>query len=245
MHIAHADFSGSRSLRRSLKRGLAREALAHARMDEADIPRIIATCQDLRPNAKALSRHAQRLSRMRGVVRASVAAGGIVLVLRNVRQMVSRTEGADLFAETTLFYTRLTMKCSHQGIGFTLSRASFCLHALERLVERSLVAPDRPMLSAVDGEARAVLRALAQAEVIEDGAERYLRACQSGVWAGSVDRSALEEDWGLSYGTEAAPIVVFSVRTFLGPDEMRPTLWLSWQGSSDRDRPGLTFATGD
>lgn len=236
MHASHADFSASQSLRVSLKRGLAREAIRHAAAAEADIPRVVAACRDLRPNARAVERHAQRLGRMPGVVGITRGAEGLVLVLRNVRAMVSRDGSEELFTETTLFYTRMAVRRDRLGTGFKLSRASFCLHALERLVERTEVALDRPLLPVVDAEAARLLRGVARGDTIGDDGDWHLRAGQPGTWSGSLDRSAPEADWGLSYGHDEACIVVFAARTFLSPAEMRPTLWLRW-----RDDPALTL----
>ncbi len=236
MRIAHADFEGSQSLRMSLKRGLARQAVLHGARAEADVAKITALCSDLRPNPKAIARHLDRLRRMPGVVRAVPGRGELTLVLRHVRDMVSRAEGEEMFSETTLFYTRLTARPGRNGVGFTLARTSFSLHAMERLVERSSVALDRPLLPALDTEAAAALAALARSEVMEEAGNHYLRARAAGLWAGSLDLSALEPDWGLSFGAPEGRIVVLSVRTFLGPDEMRPTLWCRWQGD-----PALTY----
>ena len=226
MGMAYADFSKS-SIRSALKRGLARQAIAQA--VDADMPQVFQQLADLRPNRKAQDRLAGRLQGQRGVVRVALSEAGMVVLVRNRRRMISQVEAEEAFAEETLFYTRISVRVRHNEPGFQISRASLSPHALERLVERSAVPLDRPLLAAVDAEAVTILRHAAKARLIEDGEDHYSRAEQSGVWAGRVDLSELEADWGLSYGDASARVPVFSARTFLAPDQMRPTVFLRWK----------------
>jgi hypothetical protein len=216
------------ALRRSLKRGLARQAWAQA--EEGDLARVVQMSRDLAPNAKARDRLALRVQALRGVVRVGLAGDEVVAVLRHRRQVTMRTEGADLFTEGALFYTRIAIRAGRGSTGYRLTRASFCLHALERLVERSPVALDRPLLAAVDAEAVAVLRGCVRADLIADGEDHFARATGQGLWAGSLDQSEMDADWDLTYARPDAQVPVFSARTYLAPDQMRPTLWARWQG---------------
>lgn len=231
MDLAQTVFAYSPSIRASLKRGLARAAFAQAAGDDPDLGRLVAATRGLHPNRKALERSQTRLARIPGVVKASLAAdgGGLVLVLRNLREATIQAQSTDLFLETALFYTRLSIRPGRGGTGFRLMRLSFCLHALERLVERSALPLDRPLLPDVDAEAISLLRRLWQGKGIEDDADIYFGALQQGVWAGSLDRSALEDDWNLAFDRPDDRLPVFSIRTFLSPEEMRPTVWLKWK----------------
>ncbi len=222
------------ALRRSLKRGLARQAYAQAM--EGDLARLAKMARDLAPNGKSRDRLAVRLQGLHGVVRVGLVGDEVVAVLRHRRQVTMRVQGADVFQEDALLYTRVAMRARRGSTGFRLTRASFCLHALERLVERSSVALDRPLLASVDAEAVAVLRACVRAEVIADGDDHFLRATGQGLWAGGFDESELEPDWDLAYANSEARVPVFSARTYLSPDQMRPTLWARWQGD-----PSLTM----
>lgn len=223
------------ALRRSLKRGLSRQAYAQA--IEADLPTFFRMTGDLAPNSMARDRSARRLSALRGVVRVALTADGIVAILRNRREVTMRQGATDLFSEPALVYTRVLIVPGRLGSGYQIARASFCLHALERLVERSPVALDRPLLPVVDAEAVALLRNMARSRLIEDGDDLYSAASGSGVWAGSGDRSGLEPDWNLAYPEDDTCVTVFSARTYLNPDQMRPTVWARW-----RDDPGLSIS---
>lgn len=232
-------------LRRALKRGRAREAFAHAAATEADMAAIVDLGAGLRPNLRSRDRVARRLARVPGVVRVSGGAdGGLVVLARSRRQVVTRVEGVEVFAEDALIYTRVDILVGLKRPRFGLIRASFCMHALERLVERSQVPLDTPLLPLLDAEAGRLLRRLGSGELIVDADDQFVPAgtgrsgppAIEGVWAGAVDTCDFDPGWGL-IRTGAAPVLVFSARTFLGPDQMRPTLWLKW----NRD-PALSVA---
>lgn len=233
----HADFLASPSIRTSLKRGLARRALSDAARDDADLPAFFVLTRALRPNRKAMERKVQRLRSLRGVVRAGIAAGGegLVVLLRSQCDLVTRKDAADLFSEPSLVYTHVAIESSRHGTGFRIRRATFGLHALERLVERSRVALDRALLDAADSEARAIFRGWSRDTVIEDDGDHYLPAQEPGLWAGGFDCAALGSDWGLFHREGPQAVPVFSARTFLNPDQMRPTVWVKW-----RKDPGLS-----
>jgi hypothetical protein len=232
-------------LRRALKRGRAREAFGHAATTDADMAAIVRLGAELRPNPRSLDRVAQRLARLPGVVRVSRGTdGGLVVLARCTRQVVTRTEGVAVFTEEALLYTRVDIMFLCHSPHFGLLRASFCLHALERLVERSQVPLDCPLLPLMDAEAGRLLRRLRSGELIVDaddqfvpgGSERNRDPAIVGVWAGALDKTELESGWGL-IPTGTSEVSVFSVRTFLGPDQMRPALWLKWNGD-----PALSVA---
>lgn len=226
MGMAYADLSKP-AIRVAVKRGLARQTIANAQ--EADTARVFAQLIELRPNRKAQDRLAERLQRQVGVVRLARSEAGMVVTLRNRRNMISRVEDTDVFAEDTLFYTRVSVRATRNGPNFQISRASLTSHALERLVERSAVALDRPLMAAVDAEAVTILRHTARAHLIQDGEDYYAAGLQPGVWAGRIDLSDLEPEWGIAHVDPTARVPVFSARTFLAPEQMRPTVWLRWK----------------
>lgn len=231
MSLQYPDFLSSHSARSSLKRGLARQAMSDAYKANADLPRIFASVADLAPNRKAMERAVLRLKARPGVVMAGVSGDAIVLLLRNTREVLAREDAQNLFSEQALVWTRVKVfpAMPNRGSGLHILRAGFCRHAIERLVERSDVALDQPLLTAMDREAASVLKSVDREALIADSGDTFVSAIQSGVWAGRLDRSPLEEDWGLSLSDGAEAISFFSARTFLGPQEMRPTLFAQWQ----------------
>jgi len=140
-----------------------------------------------------------------------------------------------MFREESVLYILMKIELRAGRVSFGFCAIGFCLHAIERLVERSDL-PLEPVLPALDAEALAAFGKLALEAVIEDRAEHFLRASTPGVWAVSPDRMALDPDWRLQSPTGTG-IPLYSMRTFLGPNEMRPTLWLRW-----RDDPSCQIA---
>ena len=198
MSIQFPDPIGSQSLRRSLKRGLARQAMQRARAADADSDKIFAALREMKPNRLAMGRLVHRLRRLPGVVRAGVLVEGlgVVIVLRNVCETLTRTEAPDLFSEFALLFTRVCAVAQRDSVQFGINRATFCLHALERLVERSQSPLNPSFLAAVDAEAVALLRAGASSARIEHDGDSYIRAAATGVWAGSFDETPPEPEWG-------------------------------------------------
>jgi len=233
MGMADVDFSKS-SMRVAFKRGLARQTITQA--SDAEAANVFGQLADLGRNRKSQDRLADRLQRQAGVVRLARSETGMVITLRNQRRMITRVDDTDAFAEVTLFYTRIAVYMTRNTTSFHVSRASLTSHAIERLVERSAVSLDRPLLEAVDAEAVTILRLAAKARLIEDGDDHYATGLQSGVWAGRVDLSDPEPEWGLSPTVPEARLPVFSARTFLAPEQMRPTVWLRWRAD-----PSLTL----
>ncbi|WP_347268606.1 hypothetical protein [Paracoccus sp. (in: a-proteobacteria)] len=228
MSIVDNRFTTSRHARSSLKRGRAREALRDAAGRDADLPAIFGQLREMHPNRKALERAARRLGKQPGVVRVALNQAGLTVMARNVRQATNVKESVELFSEDVILYT--TIRIEFRG-GFTcyhIGRASFCLHALERLIERSAVPVNRPLLPALDAEFIATVRSFRADAMIADDGEHFLRGVQEGLWAGGIDEIAPEAGW--PEGCSKVPI--FSVRTFLSPEEMRPTLWLRWKNDA-------------
>lgn len=230
MQMTHADFSRSTAIRASLKRGLARQALTTAERESADLPALFAIAAGLRPNPKGLDRIATRLGTQRGVTRVDLTScrKSLSFTARTIRQVEARVQGETVFRETGLIYLRARAAMASGRIGFRISAVGFCGHALERLVERSEVRLDAPLLQVIDAEAQAVFRGWdSQARIVEGDYEFY-SASTLGVWAGGHDGMCLEPDWGLS--TDLVPAIsIFSARTFLSPAEMRPTVYLRWK----------------
>lgn len=233
MQIQHSHFAQSASLRTALKRGLARQALSHAAQAEADVAEIVRIASTMRPNAKAMQRLAQQLASRKGVAKVAKSDTCLVVFVRNICEIRTQVEQQEVFTETAVVYTRLAISCARNRVGYHVTRASFCLHAVERLVERSAVALDRPLLPVVDQEAVRVLRAMAQGRDFIENGDHFMPAVAHGVWAGSLDQATLDEDWGL-IAKEPGGVPLYSARTFLSENEMRPTVWCAWKrGASD------------
>lgn len=228
MQMNHAAFARSAALRLSLKRGLARQAIATAERSPPDLAGLFDMASTLRPNPKGVERLAARLAACPGVARVAVARDrkALTFTARAVREVEARVEGATAFHETGLIYLRARVSRQGLGIGFDLSAVSFCRHALERLVERSDVRLDAPLLSQVDAEAQAIFRGWDRAARITDADDDYYSAGVAGLWAGGHDEMAIDRDWQLISTCDRLPI--FSARTFLSAAEMRPTVWLRW-----------------
>lgn len=228
MSFIQADFYATPAARVSLKRGLARQAMSHAAGNQADLHELLVVLDCLRPNAKARERMARRIKAMRGVVRVTSKGDALVILVRNQAEITTAAEEVAVFSETSLIYTRLTARCEGGRCIYDMSRASFSLHALQRLVERGGVALDRALLPVVDGEAAGILRTLSKDSFIREDEDVFAQAGVPGLWAGAVDGMALDPEWGLRHKDADVRVPVFSVRTFLSPDEMRPMVWMRW-----------------
>jgi hypothetical protein len=217
----------TRHLRRSLKRGLARQAIAVAGQRQADHKAAFAEFRRIAPNRKALERCVQRLRLASGTVSAGISDGRLILVLRNLCNVQTRSDGVEAFREDALIYTRIVVLLGRGGMATWINRASFSLHALERFVERSdcVIGPD--LLPIIDTEAVALLRRAMAGDLIEQDDDSFIRARAEGVWAGSLDEASPDQSWAVSRDDACVP--TFSARTFLGPSEMRPAVWLRWQ----------------
>lgn len=186
MQMNHATFASSPALRASLKRGIARHAVDLAARTAPDLSRLFRQTAGLRPNRKGLERMARRLQVQPGVVRVALSGGGKALVFstRAVHEIETRVGGEEVFRETGLIYLRARVGLDGMGLTFRLSAVSFCCHALERLVERSALPLDRPLLPAVDAEARQIFRGWDPEGLIVDTGDQYHRAATAGLWAG-------------------------------------------------------------
>ncbi|MCP5356186.1 MAG: hypothetical protein H6903_13445 [Rhodobacteraceae bacterium] len=238
MQMNHAAFESSPALRVSLKRGLSRQAVEAAARTAPDLPQLFRQASELRPNRKALERVARRIKVRSGVVRVALSADGkaLVFVTRAAREIKACVEGEEVFRETGLIYLRARVGIDGDDLTFRLSAVGFCGHALERLVERSTLRLDQPLIPALDTEAIQIFRSWDTARLIVDAGDEYYRAATSGLWAGGYDRMAMDDDWNL-LSRDDMTLPIFSARTFLSEAEMRPTLWLRW-----KDDPGCRMA---
>lgn len=229
MQMSHSAFARSPALRASLKRGIARQAIASADRNAPDMPALFDMAAALRPNAKAVQRLALRMKGRPGVTRVALAQGGkaLTFTFRAVRAVEARVEGETVFHETGLIYVRATVGRIGPEIACQLSAVSFCVHALERLVERSDLDLKAALLPQVDAEAQAIFRGWDRAARIQEDGDEYYPAKTPGVWAGGHDEMGLDPDWRLVNASGRLPI--FSARTFLSEAEMRPTVWLRWK----------------
>lgn len=218
---------GALHLRRSLKRGLARQAVASARKTHADHLTIFAEINRLGPSRRTMERSILRLRKARGVVSAGLAGSSMVIILRNACVLLTRADGLDAFQEDGLIYTRIVVAVAKGRVTTLINRASFSLHALERFVERSDCKLGADYLTSVDSEAKTLLRSAMNEDIIENKDDSYVRARAEGVWAGSTDWTVPEPDWGFARTDAGVP--TFSARTFLSPDEMKPEVWLRWK----------------
>lgn len=228
MQMSHATFARSPALRVSLKRGLARQAIAMAERSAPNMPGLIRMAAGLHPNAKAVERLANRIQGRPGVARVARTRGGkgLTIVMRAVRAVEMRVEGDTAFRETGLIYLRARVGLTGPSLGIHLSAVSFCSHALERLVERSDLRLDTALLPQVDAEALAIFRGWDREALIADAGDEYYPANTLGVWAGGHDAMAVDPEWQLFNASGRLPI--FSARTFLSSAEMRSTVWLRW-----------------
>lgn len=211
--------------RRSLARGLARQAMTEATCDGADTARILTELHDMAPNARSRQRFAARLRRRRGVVQARAVADGLVVVLRSVMTVDLHKQGVSCFSEERIAWIRVHVGCGKGRIGFRLDTVHATHHAIQRRVERS-ECPLNDLLGDLDAAMLRALARLARDSVLSDRDDEYLPARQ-GVWAGGMEETCADPAWGPAF-RHCAPLKVFAVRTFLSEDEMRPTVWLGW-----------------
>lgn len=230
MQMTHADFNRSTALRTSLKRGLARQALAEAGRQGADLPGLFGLAAELRPNPKGLERMAARLAVRAGMVRVALSPcrRRLAFTARALHRVEARVGGETAFHEAGLIYLRARAEMAQGRLGFRIRAVGFCGHALERLVERSEVPLDRALLPVVDAEAGAIFRSWDRGAWIVEGGDEFHRAAAPGLWAGGHDGMAADPDWGLAT-RDLPPVPIFSARTFLGPGQMRPTVYLRWK----------------
>ena len=197
--------------------------------EAADLSALLHMAGEMRPNPKSVGRLAARLKGRPGVTRVTRSRDGRALTLtaRTVRAVEARVEGATAFHETGLIYLRACVGMEGHVLSARLCAASFCIHALERLVERSDLDLQTALLPRLDAEAQAIFRGWDRDARITDADDEYYPATIPGVWAGGHDAMAMDSDWNLCNPSGQVP--VFSARTFLSETEMRPTLWLRWK----------------
>lgn len=150
--------------RGSLGRGLARQALEAAEADCADAAGIVHSLHDLAPNPRNRARHARRLMRRRGVLRASATRGGVAVVFRNTLDVIVRKDGTDCYREPRIAWTSVRARAGKHMISFVTWQVQVGLHAMQRHVERSacqlanlLPQMDGAMTDALDWLGRAIM----------------------------------------------------------------------------------------
>jgi len=218
----------------SLGRGLARQALQEAETDCADATGIVRELHRLAPNPRNRARHARRLLRRRGVLRAAATRGGVAVVFRNTLAVTVRKDRSDCYVEPRVAWTSV---CAHAGqhrISFVTWQVHASLHAIQRHVERS-ACPLHGLLRHMDRTMVEALDWLDREDPLRDGDDEYL-PIRSGVWAGGLDMLAPDPAWGPAFAGDARPLPVFSVRTFLSEEEMWPTVWLRWSEATGASR---------
>ncbi|GGH40167.1 hypothetical protein SAMN05444007_11440 [Cribrihabitans marinus] len=219
--------------RGSLARGLAGQALVDAAQDNADMARILMELHSIAPNPRSRQRFAARLRGRRGVVSARTVADGLVILLRSVMTVDLRKDGAACFREDRIAWTRVHVRSGKRAIGFQMDAVHATRHVLQRRVERS-DCPLDGLLGDMDAAMARALTRLAQGGVLTDREDDYLLA-QRGVWAGGTEVMPADPAWGPAFRHGAA-LEVFAIRTFLGEEEMRPTVWLGWSEATSGAR---------
>ncbi|MDO6584789.1 hypothetical protein Q4543_04580 [Salipiger sp. 1_MG-2023] len=217
-------------LRKSLSRGIAREAFELAARDDGDMARVIEATAGLTRHASNQRRVGTRLRKLPGVVRVARSGDGLSVALRTRREMILLDDEGEQFREEVLVYTRVRVAPAPHRRRYSMVRVSFSPHALQRLVQRSTCGLGG-LLRLIDGEAIALFGRRGLVE--QSGPDRccHRSARYDGVWAGQMDHSMVGDHWPLRYETDRdRRIPTFSVRTFLSPEEMSPSLWLAWQG---------------
>ncbi len=209
--------------------------MSTARRAQADDAAIIGELRRMGPNRRAMERTARRIRRAPGVILAGISGRRVVVVLRSVCSALTRRDGMDAYSEDVLMYLRVSISSSRKRVSMAINGASFCLHALERLIERSSCEMKDGFLGVVDAEAALLLKRTVDGGSFEQDEDQYVAAKQEGVWAGSLDTAVPGPDWNL--GMDLTQVPTFSVRTFLGADQMKPTVWLRW-----RSDPRLSLA---
>lgn len=219
--------SAEAARRLSFKRGYAREAMSLARKKPADVPDIFLKIREIRPSLKARIRLIKQIKKMPGVITGSYASSGTVrVVYREVVAMQTQHEEQELFAENVLLYSVVIAETTRTTRSLQIARVSLNYHALERLIERSDCEIGPGFLELIDQEANHILKELARDEPITHNEDEFIRSSFCGVWAGSIDASRPDPEWFAGEADQKAPI--FSVRTFLSPDEMHPYIWMKW-----------------
>lgn len=232
MQEGRSSIAASTSLRVSLKRGMAKQAIELASKTSPNLLPVFRVSAALRPNAKHLERVARRIQQQTGICRVAYARGrtGINFTARMARPIDLQMDGQVAFREIGLIYLRVKVCWRMGSVGFGLDAVSFCQHAIERLVERSSLPLDDKLLAHLDSEAQAIFIGTDEENRIVDAEDEFHPASCSGLWAGGQDAMQIDPAWGLS-ANDTPDFPIFSVRTFLSEAQMRPTVWLRWKNN--------------
>jgi hypothetical protein len=229
---------GLEHVRGSLARGLARQAMKQASLHSADDTRLVSELHDLAPNARSHMRYARRLRRRVGVVRVRPTDDGLLVIFRNTVSAILRKDDVECYAEQRISWTSIHAMPGRRLIRFTTYQVQIGIHAIQRKIERS-ACPLDDLLGQMDCAMVRALGWLDDNEPIRDRDDAYL-PCADGVWAGGMDEVQSDPAWGRAFAGDARPLPVFAAHTYLGEEQMRPTVWLSWSqamgGHRDADQ---------
>lgn len=205
---------------------LARRAFGSAEKDCADVARNLSELHHLAPNLQSRQRFARRLLRRPGVLSAVATRTGLRVILRSTLNVTLRKDGSECFTEPRICWLRITATAGRGVIGFSSRCIQVSLHTLQRRIQRTLCPLVDPLKEMDEAITRA-LHWLARNEPLHDRDDAFLPG-RAGAWAGGIDEMAPDPAWGAAFASDPAPLEVFSIRTFLAEEQMRPTLWLTW-----------------
>lgn len=235
MQMRHAEFSGTKSMRVSLKRGRAGQALTTASDQSLAPERLFDLVMAARPNVKSVKRLLTRAKRQPGVTNVSGSPCGkqFMLVGRYVKTMTFQKPDDLLeYDDKVITYVGVRLRARRAGMSIWASGVSFGKHALERFVERSDVDFNAPILPHIDAEAKQIIKSLENEEVIHEHDGQHCRAMMPGTWSGRILDLPMEGEWG-RFAHVLPRLPMFGARTFLSGEEMRPTVWMRAYGATN------------
>lgn len=235
MQMRHGEFSTSKSMRESFKRGRAREALTTASSQPLVPERLFDMIMEARPNAKSVKRLMARAKRQTGVTNVSASSCGkrFLLVGRYVKTMTFQKPDELLkYNNQAITYIGVRFQARRAGISIWTAGVSVGKHAIERFVERSEVDFHAPILPHIDAEAKQIFQSWENEEVIPEHDGQHYRAMMPGTWSGWVQDFPIECEWG-RFVSVLPRLPMFCVRTFLSDEEMRPTVWMRAYGAQN------------
>lgn len=216
---------------KSLARGYARQTLEIASQQSADAAKILNQLHDLAPNKKNRGRTVARLRKHRGVISAVTSTGGVRMVLRSTLDVTVCGDEVGAYTEPRISWMQVYARSGRGNVGFNLACIQVSLHAIQRRLERSDL--DRnDALARLDHSMMRAFKWLEAHDPLDDSRGEYL-PMQHGVWAGRTEQTSIDQNWGAAFRNAASPLRLFSIRTYLSEDEMRPLVWLDWSRTSN------------
>lgn len=226
------------SLRVSLKKGRATEAIAMARVTGDPVKTIINRFGDLRPNKVSLKRVAARAQGTRGLtfLKLSPCQTRARSLMREVVRVTFKNDDETLFDEDQISYTAFSAEFADGVPKFAMMKIGFSRHSIERFIERTEVPVDQAILPYLDEEALHIARIFmqwlptnAEKQPIvfgfkgEDVVYTGLRH-QRGVWVNSIDRSDVVSTYQLISDDGHDGGLYVNVRTHLNEETMKPNI---------------------